>query len=386
VVAVAYSLVLGSTIRFRPDETDYLALAHNLTKHGTYSFEGMQPTAGRAPGYPVALAALRLFSLPLAALRLLNFAAWGVVVWAGWRLARRIGGPAAATVAAPLLALYPLGIYTASAFYPQAFGAGLMMLALVLVSESVGSARALVLAGSAGFLFGALIVTLPTFIYVLVLAAVWLLLKRARRAAVVLIAAAAILPVAWMIRNAATMHAFVPIASNGGYNLLVSYSPDAGVRKGANVDIGRYKAHADARHLNEVETDRYYAHSALHWIEAHPGKASELYAGKNLDYFAPFDDLWTTEQSSVAKNVVAALTYLPFLALLALRLALWRRVPPSSLEKLLIAVYLVGAPVAAVFFTRVRFRLPADPLLLVVAAVFVAAWLTAGTLRRPAGN
>jgi hypothetical protein len=186
------------------------------------------------------------------------------------------------------------------------------------------------------------------------------------------------------------MHAFVPIASNGGYNLLVSYSPNAGVRTGSNVDIGPYQAHADSRHLSEGQTDHYFRDEALHWIGDHPAKAAALYAGKNLDYFAPFDDLWTRQQSSVAKNVVAAATYLPFLALLVLRLALWRRFPPGWLEKLLIAVYLIGAPVAAVFFTRVRFRVPADPLLLVVVAALVASWLSAraaaASSRRPASG
>lgn len=375
-----YSLVLGSSIRFRPDETDYLALAHNLSTHGIYSFDGHHPTAGRAPGYPVALAGLRLFSLPLAALRLLDFAAWAVVVCGGWWLARRIGGSLAATIAAPLIALYPLGVYTASAFYPQAFGALLLMLALVLVAETVDSRRPLLFAAAGGMAFGALVVTLPTFVYVLVLAGVWLLVRRARAPALVLLAAAAILPAAWIVRNAVSMNAFVPIASNGGYNLLVSYSPDAGVRKGANVDIARYKAYADAHHLNEVETDRYFRDSALDWIGDHPGRAVALYAGKNLDYFAPFDDLWTRSQSSVAKNALAAVTYLPFLALFVWRLALWRRFRPGSLEKLLIAVYLIGAPVAAVFFTRVRFRVPADPVLLVVVASFVAIY--ARNLRR----
>jgi hypothetical protein len=386
VIAVVYSLVLGSAIRY-PDERDYLALAQNLAKHGTYTIDGVHPTAFRVPGYPFPLAALRLFSLPLAALRLLDFAAWGVVVWAGWWLARRIGGSLAATIAAPLIALYPLGIYTAGAFYPQAFGAMLMMVALVLVAELPGSPRPLLLAAAAGFVFGALVLTLPTFVYVLVLAAVWLGLRRVRPAALAaLVVAAALLPAAWTVRNALTMHAFVPLSTNGGLNLLLGYSPHSGIRTGADIDIERYTEHVAARHLNEVQADHYFLRSALHWIGAHPGKAAELYAGKNLDYFAPFDTLEIVEQNTVGKRVLAAVSYLPLLALFVLRLVFWRRFPPGSLEKLLIAIYLAGAPVAAVFFTRVRFRVPADPLMLVVAAGFVAAWLAArpsAAARRP---
>jgi 4-amino-4-deoxy-L-arabinose transferase-like glycosyltransferase len=322
---------------------------------------------------------------------LLNFAAWAVVVWGGWRLARRTAGPIAATIAAPIIAVYPLGVYTAGTFYPQAFGAALLMLGLLLLAEAGDSRRPVLLAGIAGLVFGLLIVTLPTFVYVLVLGvAWWALSKRPRAAAIALLALAAVVPLSWTLRNALSMDGAVPITTNSGLNLLLGYSEHAGVRTGANVGmIEKYVAEASARHLNEVQADRFFRRSAIDWIEAHPGRAAELYAGKNLDYFAPFDKLYRGEQSSKAYNVLAAVSYLPFLVLFVVRLAFWRRYRPGSFEQLLIAVYVIGAPVAAVFFTRVRFRVPADPVLLLVVAGLVAAWLRgglAGTSRSRAGN
>lgn len=363
-IAVIYSLVLGSSIRFRPDEPDYLAIAHNLAAHGTFSVDGAHATAFRAPGYPFALAFLRLASLPLAALRLLGFAAWGVAVWACWRLAGRIAGPVAAALAAPLVALYPLGIYTAGTFYPQALAACLLTLALAFLEVPA----------AAGVVFGLLMVTVPTFLYALLLSAAWLAFRNWRKA-VVMVSVAAVLPLAWTLRNALTLDAAVPIATNSGVNLLQGYSEHAGVRTGGTVDIGHYRHEAAARHLDEVERDRFYRHEAFHWIERHPGRSVVLFAGKNLEYFAPYDRLVTSEQSSRVYKIVASVVYLPLLVLLALRLAWWRRQPPTSLERLLIAIYIVGAPVLALFYPRVRFRVPADPLLLVLVACFVGAWL-----------
>ena len=66
-----------------------------------------------------------------------------------------------------------------------------------------------------------------------------------------------------------------------------------------------------------------------------------------------------------------------------MRLARWRRDRPGETERLLILLYLVSAPIQAVFFTRVRFRAPLDPLLIVIAAAMVARWLVQrGTAER----
>ncbi len=68
------------------------------------------------------------------------------------------------------------------------------------------------------------------------------------------------------------------------------------------------------------------------------------------------------------------MTYLPLLALFVLRLLRWRRDRPDDVEWLLIVLYLVTAPIEAVFFTRVRFRSPVDPLLIVVVAGMIGRW------------
>jgi len=67
-----------------------------------------------------------------------------------------------------------------------------------------------------------------------------------------------------------------------------------------------------------------------------------------------------------------ALGYGLLTSILVVRLALGRRDPLSSLEVLLLALYLGGGMAYAVYFTRIRFRLPFDWLLIVVDALFLA--------------
>jgi len=140
------------------------------------------------------------------------------------------------------------------------------------------------------------------------------------------------------------------------------------------VDITKYTRHIGAEHLDEVAADRYLRSAAVDWVTAHPARASWLFAEKTANYFAPYDNLGTDSQSSGAQEAIAVLTYLPLLALFVLRLVRWRVDRPGRVELLLIVLYLVSAPFQAVFFTRVRFRSPLDPLMIVVVAGMVARW------------
>lgn len=78
-------------------------------------------------------------------------------------------------------------------------------------------------------------------------------------------------------------------------------------------------------------------------------------------------------------------TYYPLLALMLLRLMLRRRVPVSPFEGYLLALYLLGALVQAVFFTRIRFRVPFDLLLIALDALFLSYLIEPRSASRQAG-
>jgi 4-amino-4-deoxy-L-arabinose transferase-like glycosyltransferase len=373
---LVYCARLGAQVRY-PDEREYLTLAQNFADRHVYSLDGTTATAFRPPGYPILLGLLRSIDVPLVALRSLNVVFLAVTVWGVWWLAARMGGAGAATIAAPLAAVYPLSFYAMGTLYPQALASALLVSALILLNITADTQRPIGPALGCGILFGLLIVTVPTFALVLMLGVVWLFVTSKRsNAAVLVLAAALLIPLGWTVRNAEAMGSFIPIATNNGLNLLLGNSENSGPRTGVNVDLSRYRGEVQSQGFDEVQSDKYYRQSATDWILANPGRAAILYVAKTANYFAPFDQLEMKSEESSGQSLLAAAAYLPLLAILLVRLLLWRRDRPGATERLLMLAYLLSAPAQAVFFTRVRFRLPLDPLLIAIVAGFISRWLS----------
>ncbi|MGB6122822.1 MAG: hypothetical protein WBG80_13005, partial [Bacteroidota bacterium] len=75
---------------------------------------------------------------------------------------------------------------------------------------------------------------------------------------------------------------------------------------------------------------------------------------------------------SFEKDAAMLVTYGTLLVFVLLRFLLFRRYQVTDLEKLLFFLYISNAFVQAIFFTRIRLRLPFDFLLISLAAAFVA--------------
>jgi hypothetical protein len=365
-LAGGYALVLGGSLRYS-DEHVYLQLTQSLADGRGYAF-GTDATAYRPPGYPFLL--LPVYFLTggsVFALRLVGVLCLAGAVWFSYLLARRISLAAGALVAI-VTAAYPLFVYTANALYPQ-IPALLMLLAMI--EFGLRSRDRWTWAIWAGLAGGLLTITVPSFaptLALLVLFIGW----RARKAAAVLIVAAAIIPGLWCLRNAVVMHAFIPVSTNNGVNLLLGNNPDATGSSGTSVDVSAYEQQAKAQKLDEVGIDHFYSSEATSWISANPAQTAGLYVAKVVHNFAYSDTLKTEGQS--ASDLLAALTYYPILALAVLRLMLWRRFPLHRVDKLMAWTIVLNVLLLAVFFTRIRFRVPLDALTIVLAVSTVVAW------------
>jgi 4-amino-4-deoxy-L-arabinose transferase-like glycosyltransferase len=379
VIGVAYSLLLGDKIRYY-DEEVYVGLARRLVAGQGYTLDGVNPTAYRPPGYPFLLAAVDALGGGIVAMRLIGVGALAGAVLLAYRLGERVHSRVAGVLAAVLVAFFPLLVFTADTLYPQVPALFLLLLVVWLGLRAVelpaGWPRRLAATG-AGLSAGLLILAVPTFALSVLVVAGWLLLRResrpaARRVVPLLLVAAAVLPGAWCARNAVRLHAFVPVSTNNGINLVLGNSEGVSAGGGRVGDIERYEREAAARGLSEVDQDRFYRQAATGWIREHPGKAAVLYAEKVVNNFNFRNELATSGQRSPAQDLLSALSYYPLLALFALRVLLARRWRLTGLEKLLITLVLGNVLLLAVFYTRLRFRVPLDGLMLISSAAMLA--------------
>ncbi len=303
--------------------------------------------------------------------RLANVALAALVVAIGWWIARALGGNAVAALAAPMLALYPLGVYTVGTLYPETLGSVLVLAGLAATIKARSSAKPYWWATAAGASFGYLILTIPNAWIPLVAALAWLALGRRRlwRVASCVFIVALLVVSVWVVRNEATMHQFIPVTDASGINLLQANSDHASIRAGVATNTNGYTAEAAHQGItSETGLESFYRTQALDWARSHPARAVQLYVERVADYFAPYDSVATKSQQSKSEDALAIVSFLPLLILLLIRLLRWRSDRPESIERLLIWIYLLNAPIAALFVTRVRYRVPFDELLIIIAA------------------
>jgi len=358
----------GAELRY-PDEIDYYGHAVRLKDGLGFVLPDGQPTAYRPPGYPYVMSALlHIWQSPLAA-KLLN-----VVVLLGAVLMMRklvaADAPQAAWLPPLMVCAYPVILYTSSTLYPQIVCMGLLLL---IVWGLLRAGAALVPMVWCGLLYGVLMLIAPSFQLLAPIFAIFLYFyggqARVRNllAVVVFGGCSAIAIAPWMVRNYQTFHAVVPLATNGGINLLLGNSEHTRANSGVNVDLTAY---ADqAKSMSEVEQNKFYTRSAVAWATAHPAQAAALYVQKVLNYFNYRAELATQQSNAWAKDLLMAATYFPLLAVAVWRLLKARAIPLSRTEKFILMLYLGNALVSAVFFTRIRFRVPFDGLLLVFVAI-----------------
>lgn len=368
VIGLAYSSLLGPELRYW-DEREYVQLATTLVHEHAFRYSGY--LAFRPPLYPLVLAGARALGAPIVGLRVLNFVFLAGTMLLLDRIASAASRPFAGLVAAAWVLLDPVMVYTAGTLYPQTL-AGLLLVAFValVVREAHGSLAA------AGLVFSLLVLAVPSFAPLLPVTVGWLWCTRRSafvRGALELCAAAALPVATWAVRDHAVLGGqWVFVATNSGLNLLYGNCDGATPSSGVNADISRFESVAAT--LGEVDRDHYFRQMAIDWIFSNPWRAGTLYLGKLLHYFSSNDRLATTSETSVLRTAVATVAYAPLAGAFFGRALLARRCALKPSEVLLLLLYATNALLAAVFFTRVRLRVPADYLLLPLIGT-IAAWL-----------
>ena len=370
------------------DEREYLALAQSLQDGNGFHYPpdhetGTAQRFGRAPGYPVFLAALGTPGNAAAAparVKAAQSILGAVVVWMIGTIAYRAAGPQAGAIAAAIAAIYPplvwisAYVFSEAVFMPMALGCVVLLHAARTRADKERSPRgggALTVA--AGLAAGTAILVRPGMVLFLPVVALWFVGRQRWSLALAFCVSAAAIVAPWTLRNAQEYGRFVPVASEGGVTFWTGNHPLA-IGEGdlaANPRIKEAELAFRKSHpgLTAEELEPLYYRDALSTIADHPGWWIGLLARKAFYTFVPIGPSYRLHSTAYQLGSVLPYVLLAPLALLgALRLA-HRGGAATPLLLLAASVVLTGL----IFFPQERFRIPVlDPTVIVCASVVLA--------------
>jgi 4-amino-4-deoxy-L-arabinose transferase-like glycosyltransferase len=379
------------------DPLDFDNHAVSIAQGHGYPSSGRAPAGGpsafRPPGFPYVVAGIYavIGHDPLAAqvvLALLGTLAAGLTALIAAMLwGRRVG-----LIALGIAALAPPIVVLSTAFVSEALFVPVVLGAVAATLQTRRSPRPLLWTVLVGALAGLAILTRTNGLLLLVplcLAAwraPWTRLRSLAPPAAVL--ATAVLVVApWTLRNAAVLHAFVPVSTQAGYTLAGTYN-EASRADGRSPALWREAEHGDSpeyadlvdraarERWGEVKLGRRMQSQALAEIRHDPAYVLKAGLWNTLRTFHLTGQrvAYTNLANTAIPHWAAALEIYGFyplglLALLGLLAPAARRAPAFLwLVPLLLA--------STVFVTSfIRFRSPLDPFLVMLAALALA-WLS----------
>ena len=379
---VVYSFHLGDNLNYR-DEFAYSDIAQNLISEGQYIDEktsNFKLRGFRPPGYPLFLALPIFLGAEIPLLRVLNFIALGASIYLLYRILKNISSKFAGLVGALLVFFYPVLFYTASLLYPQTIASFLLLLILFLLSNSQKDEKISIKKFSLlGIIAGFLILMVPNLIFsvFLVACSIFFIQQQGKLKAItaMLISTCLIISI-WSVRNYTVFNRFVFISTNSGINLLTGNSENTTYNSGVNLDRSKYTSQAFKNGLDEVERNSYYKSKAIEFVLNNKARAAKLYFMKALNNFNFGNKLYVQSEQDLLKDIIMFISYGFLIIIFIIRLFFLWKFKPSKFEILLILIYLLNPFFLAIFFTRIRFRLPLDFLLIMIVAMFINNWFS----------
>ncbi len=351
-----------------PDSHRYLNLARHLLDQGFFSYDGRQPTAADTPGYPLFLAGLRAVLGPgLIWIYLAQALLSAATVWLVFLLGRRFFSEGAGLAAAGLAAVYPLGFMFVATPLSETLYTFLAVAFLALYAR-LDRGRGWALA--AGLVGGAALMTRPVLAGFVALAGLWALIRPGRRGLVLLMFLGVLLvTVPWLVRNALTFGEFIPLSSRGGFEFYLGNAADSNGGSGGHLAWGRdVKVPADRPPgISDSQWSSLLARRAIAVYQDDPGLFLRRLPAKLWNMWRP-----TWAEASARNWVVVGGLYL-LMVCLALACPLSARCRAGA--GLLWGYVAYHVLVHALIYGIVRYRIPVEPVLCVLAGQgAVLAW------------
>lgn len=392
VLRLAFALLYWTDQPLTHDEREYLALARSVARGQGFQYPADEPKPGtgqqfgRAPGYPLFLAAIIQPSPVNQAPRRIQIvqAVTGAAgIWLIAAIAGRAAGPRAAVTAAAIAAVYPPLIWMPSYVLSETLFST-MALAAARALQEVGGQRSEVGKTriptsdlrpliSGAVLTGLAVLTRPSLLFFLPLVALWFLWQRRTMEAVAFILVTALCVAPWTIRNHRVYGRWIAVASEGGVTFWTGNHPLA---KGdgdlsTNVALKRAELAFRALHpgLTPEEMEPVYYRDALAWIGREPGAWLALVVRKAFYTVMPIGPSYAVH--SPRYRIASAASFLLILPAAIYGAWRWRNARGAGTSPA--ALWLMAAATVAaglIFFPQERFRMPViDPALIVTAAL-----------------
>ena len=375
-----------------PDQLEYLELGRNLLKgRGLVFYSELfrdELRAYRTPGYPLLVAAC---GGNVRAVRLVQALLDTATILATYLLGRRWLSRGGSTFGALLVALNPFLVYFSGLILTETLFTAMMIWGMALMvprgrdDEEVPRLKPW---ASWGWWTGAVLLVLSVMVrpsalvLPIVLAVGAAVMNRGANGpylsrwvppvgtTILLLEMAALLP--WGYRNRQVLGGWVLTTTNSGVTLYDGLNPDA---TGAS-DQRVIRSLPQLRSMSEVERSQYLSELAWQYAQEHPRRALALAARKVARTWSPVP--LSADYGGRRNVLIAAVYMIPFLLLAAVGLGS-RLLPGSAKVFLLIpAIYFTIAHSVSV--GSLRYRLPADVPMSVLAAASGAA--AVGALRR----
>ena len=408
--------VQSHAYRLKNDAHVYLRLAGEITNLGSYSTHDRGaggtpgPSAYFPPGYPYFLAGVDLIDgrsnslLDAVHPARVSQAVLGTVIVALIGLvAFELFGWTAAVIALMLAAVYPVLIEMSGTLAAENLLSALVLGAVyagLRVRRANTPASAYGWIVGAGVLTGLAALTHENGILILfpLIAAVWRraphLRPRSLLAPATLIAATALTIAPWAIRNAITMHRFIPISDETGITLVGTYNPASAAYQPIpykwRIYYGIPQDHAlirQARHLTEPQLSDRLQSQALSYIGRHPSAPLTVAFHNTLRMFE-LEGAVAWRASAKAQSIpdgTARLGVTSFWILCGLALAgAFSRLTRAAPKWIWFVPLLLALSVVLVNVETPRFRAPVDPFLILLASAGLATaveWLRRRALR-----
>lgn len=361
------------------DEIDYMALGQSIAQgHGYVNANG-EATAFRPPGYPLLLAALYTVGIRTApAIRTLQVILGVITILFLALIAMRLMGPAVAVLSVITAAGYPYFIYITGTVLATTWFSMTLVISVYLLITGIQDQRSLKIVAS-GLLMGLSILTRTSAAVLGVAALVWLMmqrltLKKSLKYVFLFGFCMSLVVAPWGVRNYRVLGKFT-LSTNGGRNLWLGNNPKSTINTGSNIEMPKLlEDRVDA--ASEIEADYIYVQEAKKYIAADPLHYLGLSIKKGLSFWR-FDPSPTTKGYSRLQKLyplASVLSYTPIFFLGLVGFALAHR----EQKRMMLLWILFGAVFTllhAVFITKVRFRLPLDHFLIIMAAGGIVALL-----------